>query len=190
MGKEKKEDGGQAKKRIKKIKGKKYVKNPKMTVAAIAKVSTAAKSLCMWIHAMAIYDRVAKTVEPKKKLLAKMNAELDAANASLNEKQTELKEILDKVAGLKATLEATLAEKKQLEDDTALTQGRLQRAEKLTVGLADEHVRWQETVSTLDEKILNGLPISLREDCLRNIYQKIQKYKPHPFAVDKKCKFV
>jgi dynein heavy chain len=124
-------------------------------VAAIAKVSTAAKSLCMWIHAMAIYDRVAKTVEPKKKLLAKMNAELDAANASLNEKQAELKEILDKVAGLKATLEATLAEKKQLEDDTALTQGRLQRAEKLTVGLADEHVRWQETVSTLDEKILN-----------------------------------
>ena len=33
--------------------------------------------------------------------------------------------------------------------------GRLQRAEKLTVGLADEHVRWQATVSTLDEKILN-----------------------------------
>ena len=54
------------KKRIKKINGKKYVKNPKFTVEAIAKVSTAAKSLCMWIHAMAIYDRVAKTVEPKK----------------------------------------------------------------------------------------------------------------------------
>ena len=31
----------------------------------------------------------------------------------------------------------------------------MQRAEKLTVGLADEHVRWQETVATLDEKILN-----------------------------------
>ena len=84
-----------------------------------------------------------------------MNAELDKANANLKEKQDQLNEILDKVAALKATLEATLAEKKQLEDDTALTQGRLQRAEKLTVGLADEHVRWQETVSTLDEKILN-----------------------------------
>ena len=34
------------KKRIKKINGKKYVKNPKFTVEAI-KVSTAAKSLCM-----------------------------------------------------------------------------------------------------------------------------------------------
>ena len=90
-----------------------------------------------------------------KKLLAKMNAELDAANANLKAKQDELDVILKKVADLKATLEATLAEKKQLEDDAALTQGRLQRAEKLTVGLADEHVRWQETVATLDEKILN-----------------------------------
>ena len=59
------------KKRIKKINGKKYVKNPKFTVEAIAKVSTAAKSLCMWIHAMSIYDRVAKTVEPKKNYLLK-----------------------------------------------------------------------------------------------------------------------
>ena len=74
------------------------------------------------VHAMAIYDRVAKTVEPKKKLLAKMNAELDKANANLKGKQDELDAILAKVADLKATLEATLAEKKQLEDDTALTQ--------------------------------------------------------------------
>ena len=47
----------------------------------------------------------------QKKLLAKMNAELDEANANLKGKQDELDVILKKVADLKATLEATLAEK-------------------------------------------------------------------------------
>ena len=142
------------KKIIKKINTKKYVKNPKMTPDAIGKVSSAAKSLCMWVHAMSVYDRVAKTVGPKKKLLEKMNKQLAEANASKDKKEAELKEILDKVAALEKTLNETLTEKKQLEDDTALTQGRLKRAEKLTVGLADEHVRWMATVATLDEKIL------------------------------------
>ena len=40
-----------------------------------------------------------------------MNAELDTANANLKAKQDELDVILKKVADLKATLEATLAEK-------------------------------------------------------------------------------
>ena len=143
------------KKRVKAVNSKKYVKNPKMTPDAIGKVSTAAKSLCMWIHAMSVYDRVAKTVGPKKALLARMNKALDEANAQLQTKQDELQEIMDKVEALQKTLADTLREKKQLEDDTALTQGRLKRAEKLTVGLADEHVRWQATVAGLDEAILN-----------------------------------
>merc|ERR1711871_888086 len=105
------------KKIIKKINTKKYVKNPKMTPDAIGKVSTAAKSLCMWIHAMSVYDRVAKTVGPKKKLLEKMNKALAEANAEKDKKEAELKEILDKVAALEKTLNETLAEKKKLEDD-------------------------------------------------------------------------
>jgi dynein heavy chain len=140
-----------APKKIKKLN--KYIKNPIMEVDAVAKVSSAAKSLCMWVHAMHVYDRVAKTVGPKKALLAKMNKELDAANATLKEKQDQLAEVKAKVAGLEKTLADTLAEKKQLEDDSATTARRLQVAEKLTGQLAEEQVSWGERVHTFGESI-------------------------------------
>merc|ERR1711871_444313 len=140
-----------APKKIKKLG--KYIKNPVMEVEAVAKVSTAAKSLCMWVHAMHVYDRVAKTVGPKKALLAKMNKELDAANAKLKEKQDELAAVKAKVAGLEKQLADTLAEKKQLEDDSATTSRRLQVAEKLTGQLAEEQVSWGERVGKFEESI-------------------------------------
>ena len=49
--------------------------------------------LCMWAHAMDKYSKVAKEVEPKKKRLAEMNAELDLANTQLQEKQAALQQV-------------------------------------------------------------------------------------------------
>ena len=56
---------------LKKIK--KYVENPDMAVEVVKKVSKAATSLCMWVHAMDVYSKVAKEVAPKK---AKLEAEV------------------------------------------------------------------------------------------------------------------
>ena len=39
-------------------------------------VAKAAKSLCMWVRAMKVYDEVAKVVEPKKLILAESMATL------------------------------------------------------------------------------------------------------------------
>ena len=59
---------------------------------------------------MSIYNRVAKTVEPKRKKLAKMNAELDAANATLKEKQDQLAAVIAKVEDLQRQLDETISE--------------------------------------------------------------------------------
>jgi len=121
------------------------------SVERMQKVSIAATALCKWVHAMVLYSEVAKTVEPKKKRLAEMNAALDAANAALKLKQDALQEVIDKVNKLKEECEKTMKEKADLEFQSKQCEDRLERAEKLTVGLAEEQIRWKE-----QELILRG----------------------------------
>ena len=109
----------------------------------------------MWVHAMDVYASVAKEVEPKKKLVAELNAQLDEANKNLKEKTDQLQEVLDRVAALQKACDEAMAEKQRLADEAALTQSRLERANKLTSGLADEGVRWKATLETLSADRLN-----------------------------------
>jgi dynein heavy chain len=133
----------------------KYVAKPEYAPDVVGNQSKAAKSLCQWTHAMDVYSKVAKEVEPKKQKLAELNAELNAANAALKGKQDALKEVLDQVAGLEKQLNDTVGEKDRLISEAALCEGRLERAGILTVGLADEGVRWKQTVEQMGVEILN-----------------------------------
>ena len=132
---------------------KRYVDDPTMQTDVVSKVSKAATSLCMWCHAMDVYAKVAKEVEPKRQRLNKMNAELEKADAQLKEKQDHLQKILDEVAELQDKAEKTKAEKDNLEAEQNLTRERLERAEELTTGLADEQVRWKQRTEELDEQL-------------------------------------
>ncbi|GBG25533.1 Dynein heavy chain 6, axonemal [Hondaea fermentalgiana] len=132
---------------------KKYVEDPMMAVDNVAKVSKAATSLCMWVHAMDVYSVVAKEVGPKRQRLQEMNETLAEANAVLAEKRAALQEVVDKVNALQATCDATLAEKNRLAEEAEQTQARLERAEKLTSGLASEGVRWRETVVVINAQV-------------------------------------
>jgi hypothetical protein len=120
----------------------KYIADPVMAIDNVSKVSKAASSLCMWVHAMDVYSKVAKEVEPKRQRLKEMNDQLNEANTLLLGKQAELQAVLDRVAALRAMCDQTLAEKERLAYETDLTKKRLVRADKLTNGLADEQVRW------------------------------------------------
>jgi dynein heavy chain len=126
-----------------------YLQHPDFQLDNVKKVSKAATSLCMWGHAMVVYDEVAKEVGPKKEKVKEMNEVLAAANATLKEKQDDLQKVLDRVANLKRTCDETVAEKQRLADESDKTVQRLSRAEKLTVGLADEFVRWKDGVEKL-----------------------------------------
>ena len=55
------------KKIIQKVK--KYYDDPRFTADGVKSVSSAAMCLCMWVRAMVVYDRVAKSIEPKKAAL-------------------------------------------------------------------------------------------------------------------------
>ena len=129
---------------IKKLK--KYIDNPKFTAESVEKVSRACKSMCMWVRAMDVYSRVVKEVGPKKAKLAKAQSELDEVMASLKEKQEKLADVENQIASLQKMYDDSVAEKQKLEKSMALTQARLRRSGKLTTALADEKVRWEESV--------------------------------------------
>jgi len=133
----------------------KYVTKPEYTPDTVGNQSRAAKSLCMWTHAMDTYSKVAKEVEPKKKKLEESNVKLAAANKELKDKQDNLAQVEDQVASLQKQLADTNGEKDRLENEAALTKARLERADILTVGLSDEGVRWRETVSVIRQEIIN-----------------------------------
>lgn len=132
----------------------KCVADPGMSVEVVSKVSKAATSLCMWVHAMDVYSKVAKEVGPKRENLEKMNQKLADANAILQEKQNELRLVNDSVARLEKQCKDTVDEKDKLARDAAITEKRLVRAEKLIAGLSVEGARWKESVASLNDSIL------------------------------------
>jgi dynein heavy chain len=79
-----------------------------------------------------------------------MNAKLNESMAILNKKLDELRIVKENVAALVANANRLQAEKDELEFRMNRDQARMGRAEKLVILLADEAVRWKETVESLD----------------------------------------
>ncbi|KAI8909816.1 dynein heavy chain and region D6 of dynein motor-domain-containing protein [Gorgonomyces haynaldii] len=131
----------------------KYIETPGFTPEAIEKVSKACKSLVMWVIAMELYSRVFKQVAPKRKRLEEAQASLQETQAKLAEKAAALQEVEAQLDKLKATYENSVASKKLLVEKMDETQRRLARASKLTTALADEQIRWTESVQKLNSQI-------------------------------------
>ena len=103
----------------------------------------ACKSLAMWVKAMDTYAKVSREVEPKKRKVAELSSKLEVKNRELKIKQDELNLIKEKVQKLQKECDVTLALKKKLEEDMIRTNNRLISAEKLTVLLEEEGIRWK-----------------------------------------------
>lgn len=66
--------------------------------------------------------------------------------AVLHEKQKQLAAVEAHIANLQAMFDASVREKKELEDGIELTGLRLIRAGRLTSALGDEQIRWEQGV--------------------------------------------
>ena len=78
----------------------------------------------------------------KQKALADVEAKVRCTAFTSNTVHTTLSQI----AELKAAYDQSLAEKEELSQNIQTTADRLKRASKLTTALADEQVRWAESV--------------------------------------------
>ncbi|XP_042305771.1 dynein axonemal heavy chain 1 isoform X2 [Sceloporus undulatus] len=132
-----------------------YIDSEEFQPSAIAKVSKACTSICQWVRAMHKYHFVAKAVEPKRQALREAEEDLQATQRILDEAKERLRDVEEGIAHLQAKYRGTLATKEELEMKCEQCEQRLNRADKLINGLADERVRWQETVQNLDYMINN-----------------------------------
>ena len=73
--------------------------------------------------------------------------------SELKLKQDKLKEVENQIKQLQDQYEFSVSEKKKLEHSISQTSSRLKRASKLTTALADEQVRWKESIQTFDKEL-------------------------------------
>jgi dynein heavy chain len=139
--------------RITKVKP--YIDNPKFIPEEVAKVSKACRSLCLWVRAIDIYAKVFKEVAPKKAKLSTAEEELRAVMKELKLKQDKLADVENQIKELQNQYDFSVSEKKKLEHSIQQTSSRLKRASKLTTALADEQVRWKESIVTFDRELAN-----------------------------------
>ncbi|CAM9175434.1 unnamed protein product [Chrysoparadoxa australica] len=119
-----------------------YTSDPDFEPEKVKKGSVAAAGLCKWVHAMVVYDRVARVVAPKREALATAEESLATAMADLAEKQAMLKELMDKLDLLNEQLKEAEGKKVQLQDQVTDCSNKLRRAEQLINGLGGEKTAW------------------------------------------------
>nr|XP_013047409.2 dynein axonemal heavy chain 1 isoform X1 [Anser cygnoides]XP_047928500.1 dynein axonemal heavy chain 1 isoform X1 [Anser cygnoides]XP_047928502.1 dynein axonemal heavy chain 1 isoform X1 [Anser cygnoides]XP_047928506.1 dynein axonemal heavy chain 1 isoform X1 [Anser cygnoides] len=132
-----------------------YIDSKEFQPAAIAKVSKACTSICQWVRAMHKYHFVAKVVEPKRRAWREAEEDLRATQQVLEAAKERLRDVESGIAVLQAKYKSCIAKKEELEMKCEQCQQRLDRADTLINNLADEKVRWQDTVENLDYKINN-----------------------------------
>jgi dynein heavy chain, axonemal len=133
-----------------------YTNDPNFTPDNVAKRgSQGAAGLVSWVHAMVLYDRVAKQVAPKRAALKKAESTLKIAQETLAVKQLALKEVTDKVAALEVSLNEAESKKLSLKNQVEDCEAKLKRADALIKGLGGEKVRWTETSQQLQSKYAN-----------------------------------
>ncbi|KAL8439659.1 hypothetical protein Efla_004567 [Eimeria flavescens] len=128
-----------------------YIDRTDFDPKAIRKASVACEAICMWVRAMFKYYNVAKTVAPKRVKLQQAEAELSATTENLKRTKARLKEVEDKIERLAADFAQAVDKKEQLTKEIQTCQKKIQRAEPLLLGLADEKQRWGEQARSSKE---------------------------------------
>ncbi|XP_069500104.1 dynein axonemal heavy chain 1 [Ambystoma mexicanum] len=132
-----------------------YIDNEEFQPAAISRVSKACTSLCQWVRAMHKYHFIARAVEPKRQALREAAEDLAITQKILDKAKGQLNEVEAGITTLQAKYRDCVSKKEELEKNCQQCEEKLGRADKLINGLADEKVRWQETVHSLDFMIDN-----------------------------------
>ena len=88
-----------------------YCAQPNFQPDIIGKVSSAAKSLCMWVRAMEVYGRIFRVVEPKRRRLHEATSLLAEKQATLKVAQDKLAKVNELMENLKNQYEDRLAQK-------------------------------------------------------------------------------
>jgi dynein heavy chain len=142
---------------------KKYTDMEEFTAEKVAKVSTAAMSLCMWVQAMVTYHTVVKKIAPMRATLADAQAKLAVVRRELAKKQEILAGVEATLAQLQKDYEASILKKENLLKQASDTKRWLTNAERLNGAVGSERDRWAGIVKELKsgmKKLLGNMIVS------------------------------
>nr|CCC89964.1 unnamed protein product [Trypanosoma congolense IL3000] len=117
----------------------------------LKKVSLAASGLMIWVEAMKAYWNTAKEVLPKQARVRELQEAKAKAERQLAACQDEIQDLTVGLRVLEERLEAGMSEARQLQQEKALMERRLNAARKLLDGFGSERVRWAEQKETLGD---------------------------------------
>ncbi|KAF4659064.1 Dynein heavy chain 10, axonemal [Perkinsus olseni] len=115
-------------------------------------ISKAGFGLLQWVKAMIKYHEVARTVEPKRKLVAELTQKKEEAEANLERINEELRTLAENIQKLSEEEVKQSAVLKALEEEADTMQRKLEAASKLIDGLGSERARWSEDITLQGEK--------------------------------------
>jgi len=120
----------------------------------INKKSSAAGTICKWSIAVCSYNKVYKFVKPLEDEAKEAKNTADTKLAELEIVRAKVADIMAKVQDLKDQLAAAELKKASVEARAAALNAKLDLANRLVGGLADENKRWKQSVVTLQQESL------------------------------------
>nr|CAH8848792.1 unnamed protein product [Trichobilharzia regenti] len=97
-----------------------YIESESFLPAAVAKVSKACTSICLWVRAMYKYHHVAKTVAPYRQALQSSELELAETEKILAEARERLNACEERIANLQAKYDDCIRKQHELEEKSQL----------------------------------------------------------------------
>lgn len=114
--------------------------------------SVAAAYMCSWVVNIVRYNSIYKKVKPLKDAADAAQATAEAKQAELAVVIEKVRQINEKVDGLKRQLYEAEEAKRKVEEEAQSLQDQLNLANRLVGGLADENTRWKQNVTTFKEE--------------------------------------
>ncbi|KQS52177.1 uncharacterized protein Dere_GG12117, isoform B [Drosophila erecta] len=130
-----------------------YLKDPEFNPDKVVQKSVAAAGLCAWVINLHRYHQVFLIVGPKQQALQDSHQELLEARERLQYLKAKINNLEAKLAEIQAEFENAVAEKQRCQREADKTAFTIDLAHRLVNGLANENVRWKESVQSLQAKI-------------------------------------
>lgn len=112
--------------------------------------SGAAAGMTAWVINICKYFRIYQYVEPKRMKLLEANGKLDDANNTLTSVRKQVAELEEKLANLTQQFEEATQEKNEAIAAAEKTQNKANMADRLVNGLADEKIRWTNSIAEFE----------------------------------------
>uniref|UniRef100_A0A1I8PY36 AAA+ ATPase domain-containing protein n=1 Tax=Stomoxys calcitrans TaxID=35570 RepID=A0A1I8PY36_STOCA len=129
-----------------------YLKDPEFNPDKIVQKSVAAAGLCAWVINIHRYHQVFLVVGPKQQALKDSQNELTEARERLEYLKQKINDLERKLREIQSEFEEAVASKQKCQLEADKTTFTIDLAHRLVNGLANENIRWKESVQSLQSK--------------------------------------